>query len=159
TKVADLHARDDMRAQRTFSGIGEGFVRADGGRSSISDTMSIPARFFALNYAQSVGFCRFWRFLVTFLAFLRSEGALIRPSATFSRREKGLRRVHRALKVRCSTHFAAFSLDFRLAIFKLLVSRETGVGCWSWSSVRAPLRKAFASRLNSGSSSHSQLAD
>ncbi|MEX1232381.1 MAG: hypothetical protein WEB58_19200, partial [Planctomycetaceae bacterium] len=66
TKVAGLHARGDMRAHRTFCVAGEGIVKADGVMSSISDTMAIPARFFALKCAQSVEFCGFWWFFVTF---------------------------------------------------------------------------------------------
>jgi hypothetical protein len=38
-------------------------------------------------------------------------------------------------EVRYNAHFAAFLVDFRRAIFRLLVSRETGVGCGGWGAV------------------------
>ncbi|MEX1231099.1 MAG: hypothetical protein WEB58_12715 [Planctomycetaceae bacterium] len=71
--MAGLHARDDMRVQRTFCVVGEGIVKGEGVMSSISDAMAIPACFFALNCAQSIDFCRFWWFFVTFAPQMRAK--------------------------------------------------------------------------------------
>ncbi|MEX1229440.1 MAG: hypothetical protein WEB58_04315 [Planctomycetaceae bacterium] len=113
-KTRISHARDDMRAQRAFCVVGEGFLKADGGMSSISDTKSIRARFLALNCAQSVVFHRFSPFFALFGHFCALKCTLIRPSATFSRGEKGLRRAQCAA-MRILAGFS--SRDFQTACF------------------------------------------
>ncbi|MEX0727896.1 MAG: hypothetical protein WEB58_14465 [Planctomycetaceae bacterium] len=79
--------------------------------SSISDTTSFAARFFAFNCAQSVDFHRFWWFFGHFCG-LKAPSSGLRPPSPEGRRS------YDARTVRGDAYFARFSpRDFQTACF------------------------------------------
>ncbi|MEX0728039.1 MAG: hypothetical protein WD065_17320 [Planctomycetaceae bacterium] len=105
--------------------------------SSISDTTPFAAPFFALNGGQMtrktsvfIDFRAFALIFSPFCTFVRA-GARDRSRSHdggMSCDTRSARSLHAIL--RCDAHFCAFLCIFAGRVFKRLVSRETGVGCW-----------------------------